>query len=1484
VGKRFLFGPVDGYFAAENLDELCSAGVCLTFNATGEGVDLAVGPNDCWESVVSSFPNSWQPDFIALSVGYNSVQPALFQTPVPLVALATDWNFQWHWYRHLLPHCELVLTDAAGIAVMRREGLDHVRYANLYGPGRALLDMADDEVECPRDIDVLFVGNMQPAVQRHRLKWLTRLGKLADRWNVVIRTGVFGEEYRALLRRSRIVFNRSVRGECNQRAFEAACGGALLLQEAENQEIEKFFESGKEYVTYSESNLEERLIYYLEREDERHAIASEARRRVRDYGFAQLWYSPLEKLCAEDWTGLCQRALLRSKTGPLHDLVARTWQAVGSRQKDPAFLGDLKTAFELAPGAASALNARGVISALYCNPKDAATAALAHFRDSVAADAGNVLAALNLLECELAHGNRAAVIDGAKRLLARVGTSNTINPAIRDTCHFPPIFDHFRVEWENVAWRNAGDPAGESREKANLLRWRLHSLLGDLTEDLSQFYEAALAWPDLSVSRAALGCALGRLSRPAEAATHLELASRDDPFDASAARAFAQSLIDSGDGPGFAQFARQRRLLAKAAPGLASETPIFSGVVDRVRESAPAPVRILWEGPFLDRNSFGLTNRSICVELKTRGHALTVVRRDRNAPPEGPSAQVSELIAGPDLIAAAQPDVHVRMEWPPRFDPPAVGHWVVFQPWEFGSLPREWLRPLAELADEVWAPSWFVRDSFVSSGIPPERVHVVPLGIDPEILRPGVEPFQLKTTKRFKFLFVGGTIHRKGFDFLLKAYNATFSHTDNVCLVVKEVGDKTFYHRQTAEKAIAESQARANAPEIEYLVAELSDSEIAGLYAACDCLVLPYRGEGFGLPVAEAMACGLPVIVTDYGAVLDFCDSGTSYLVPAHVRRFGKNRVGAFETVGEPWLAEPDAKSMCSLLRRVVNSPEESRSKGVAAAARVRSQFTWAQTADVVEARVRALREQPVRRFARAGPAASPHVSVLPQAAVIPSAIHSSSVAEPRSRPRVSLCMIVKNEEANLGECLASAAGLFEETIVVDTGSADATKLIAVRHGARIFDFNWCDSFAAARNESLRHASGDWIFWLDADDRIDEENRAKLKSLFAKLGDDNAAYVMKCLCVPDSASGTATVVDHVRLFRNRPDLRWTYRVHEQILPALRRTGAEVLWSDVVIRHTGYQDPALRRRKLERDLRILRLEIAELPDDPFTLFNFGQVAQELGQYAEAIPLLRRSLERSHVKDSIVRKLYALIAGCHRQLGQPGEALIACREGRTHYPDDAELLFVEAILLRERGELAAAEACLRLLLSVKTDGHFASIDAGLKGYKTRQNLAVLCQQQGRYEEAESFYRQVIEEQPAFLPALVGLADLCLLQKRWSEVEVLAARLNSSRSGVYEGSLLTARLRLALGQFDSALTVLEEIIAGNPRAVQPRVLLSHVLLQHGTDPDAAERALLAVLELAPEHVEARNNLAVLRQEREVHSVGAESRIIGATATGRP
>ena len=224
----------------------------------------------------------------------------------------------------------------------------------------------------------------------------------------------------------------------------------------------------------------------------------------------------------------------------------------------------------------------------------------------------------------------------------------------------------------------------------------------------------------------------------------------------------------------------------------------------------------------------------------------------------------------------------------------------------------------------------------------------------------------------------------------------------------------------------------------------------------------------------------------------------------------------------------------------------------------------------------------------------------------------------------ISLCMIVKDEESHLPACLGCVADLVGEIIVVDTGSTDNTRDVARQCGAQVHEFSWCDDFAAARNQSLHHATGDWIFWLDADDRIDAANHLRLRSLFANLPDENVAYLMRYVALDDGAPGRTSAVDHAKLFRNLPPIRWEYRVHEQILPAVTRLGGRIKTTDVVIHHLGYQDADEVRRKLERNRRLLELDAAAHPDHPVIVFNLGRTYLRLGRVAEAVPLLTRCL--------------------------------------------------------------------------------------------------------------------------------------------------------------------------------------------------------------------------------------------------------------------
>jgi glycosyltransferase involved in cell wall biosynthesis len=359
-------------------------------------------------------------------------------------------------------------------------------------------------------------------------------------------------------------------------------------------------------------------------------------------------------------------------------------------------------------------------------------------------------------------------------------------------------------------------------------------------------------------------------------------------------------------------------------------------------------------------------------------------------------------------------------------------------------------------------------------------------------------------------------------------------------------------------------------------------------------------------------------------------------------------------------------------------------------------------------------------------------------------------------KAKVSLTMIVRDEQNNLPACLESVRGVFDEIVVVDTGSTDRTAEIARSFGARVFDFVWVDDFAAARNAALARATGDYAFWLDADDVVEPAQRQKLEDILKRLrkGED-AAYVVRCACDPSpDGTGGDTVVDHIRLFPLREGVRWTYRVHEQILPALRRANIPVEWTDLIVRHTGYVDQALRSRKLDRDTRILMQELEARPDDPFTLFNLGAIAGERKDWNGALGFLKRSLAGSAPSDSIVRKLYALIARAHQMLGESQAALETCAEGLELDPGDAELWFRKAVVHRHRGESGEAEQCWRRILHCKRPDQFCSLDQGIYGHLTRRNLAALAAERGDHAETKRLWREVLAECPGDREALAKL----------------------------------------------------------------------------------------------------------------------------------
>lgn len=355
-------------------------------------------------------------------------------------------------------------------------------------------------------------------------------------------------------------------------------------------------------------------------------------------------------------------------------------------------------------------------------------------------------------------------------------------------------------------------------------------------------------------------------------------------------------------------------------------------------------LRGYWEGPFFVYSSLAHVNREMALALLGGGQCelgLKASEDDQFNP--GGDLRYAPLVARMGQPLAGEVDFHLRHRWPPDVGKPDGGKLVLIQPWEYGRILKSWVEPMRANVDQIWAYTSYVRQVYIDSGFDPQMVKVVPLGVDTARFRPDIKPMVLPTQKSYAFLFVGGTLQRKGIDLLLRAYRSAFSPQDDVCLVIKDMGTKTFYRGQTAESEIAALQRDPDCAEIIYLDEDLPEEQIPSLYAACDCLVHPYRGEGFGLSVAEAMACGLPVAVTKGGACDDFCSEESAFMIPSTRRpvRFPE------ETVGQAWMLEADVEKLGESMRLAFGDPERGRAMGARGAERIARDFTWERAAQI---------------------------------------------------------------------------------------------------------------------------------------------------------------------------------------------------------------------------------------------------------------------------------------------------------------------------------------------------------------------------------------------------------------------------------------------------------------------------------------------------------------------------------------------------------
>lgn len=346
----------------------------------------------------------------------------------------------------------------------------------------------------------------------------------------------------------------------------------------------------------------------------------------------------------------------------------------------------------------------------------------------------------------------------------------------------------------------------------------------------------------------------------------------------------------------------------------------------------------------------------------------------------------------------------------------------------------------------------------------------------------------------------------------------------------------------------------------------------------------------------------------------------------------------------------------------------------------------------------------------------------------------------------LSAALIVRDEARVLDECLSSIRDVVDEIVVVDTGSVDDSPAIAARHGARVIHHPWRDDFAESRNVGLDAARGEWILYIDADERLAPTDRGTVERLLS--GANEVAF--RVLLRPDLKS---TPYYEYRIWRHDRRIRFRGRIHEKVTPAIsavaRADRRPITDCELLLTHVGYDGDQAHKHR--RNLPLLRAELAHGSANLFNRHHLSRVLQGLDQKDEAAQVLTVATElaRGMPADPLGVLVFTDLVRLRDQQGEDVTELLA--EARARYPSNKFLWWIEAAHhLKESRYAEALELLDRLLdvdlASLPAEG--VAYDARIFGEFAHQARGVCLFRLGRYREAADAYAQASQANPASL----------------------------------------------------------------------------------------------------------------------------------------
>lgn len=285
----------------------------------------------------------------------------------------------------------------------------------------------------------------------------------------------------------------------------------------------------------------------------------------------------------------------------------------------------------------------------------------------------------------------------------------------------------------------------------------------------------------------------------------------------------------------------------------------------------------------------------------------------------------------------------------------------------------------------------------------------------------------------------------------------------------------------------------------------------------------------------------------------------------------------------------------------------------------------------------------------------------------------------------ISLCVIAKNEESNIGRCLSSCEHIVDEIIVADTGSTDNTVKVAKSFGAKVIYSPWENNFAKARNAAISEATCEWILYLDCDEAIDFEGGLRLKEVLeGPLNEgENEGFCLNLINVVD---GKMTLnYGSLRVFRNRPEYRFRGRIHEQIFPSIGEHYPEscIQALEVDFYHYGYDSNGSDiEAKKKRNIAIFE-SYEEDEKDGFFYYNLANEYTRANDAKEAIKYYLLAKETPAYDNGFKLFLPIYTVKCYYDLKMYHEAIKIGLEYLEFYPNYKDLNFLLAVCYYEAG---------------------------------------------------------------------------------------------------------------------------------------------------------------------------------------------------------